>query len=149
MSFSLSSTFIRRLTVALRLAMGLMFLYAAWTKLTQPWIQVAMTVEAYQLLPPGAVEFVARTLPWAELALGLWLISGVWLRWAASAASALLAAFLAVLVRSYVKGMQIECGCFGPGDPLSAYTLARDSTLLLLSLLLTALAFRRACRPSA
>jgi uncharacterized membrane protein YphA (DoxX/SURF4 family) len=123
--------------------MGLVFVYAAWTKLTQSWIQVAMTVDAYQLLPEWAVLFVARTLPWAELVLGLWLISGKWLRLAAPAASALLAAFIVVLVRSYAKGMQIDCGCFGSGDPLSAYTLARDGGLLATSLLLTVMAFRQ------
>jgi cobalt-zinc-cadmium efflux system protein len=123
--------------------MGLVFVYAAWAKLTQSWIQVAMTVDAYQLLPEWAVLFVARTLPWAELVLGLWLISGKWLRLAASAASALLAAFIVVMVRSYAKGMQIDCGCFGSGDPLSTYTLARDSGLLAASLLLTVMAFRQ------
>ena len=123
--------------------MGLVFVYAAWTKLQQSWIQVAMTVDAYQLLPEWAVLFVARTLPWAELVLGLWLISGKWLRLAASAASALLAAFIVVMVRSYAKGMQIDCGCFGSGDPLSPYTLARDGGLLAASLLLTVMAFRQ------
>ena len=134
--------------LTLRVAMGLMFVYAAWTKLTQSWIQVAATVEAYQLLPEWAVLLVARTLPWAELALGLWLISGWWLRVASSAASALLAAFIVVLARAFAKGMQIDCGCFGSGDPLSAYTLARDGGLLALSLILTVLAFRSARRPS-
>ncbi len=137
------SNFARWFVVTLRVAMGLVFVYAAWTKLTQSWIQVAMTVDAYQLLPMWAVEIVARALPWAELALGLWLISGKWLRLAASAASALLAAFIVVLARSYAKGMQIDCGCFGSGDPLSLYTLARDGGLLATSLLLTVMAFRQ------
>ena len=81
--------------------MGLVFVYAAWTKLTQSWIQVAMAVEAYELLPTWAVEVVARTLPWAELILGLWLIVGKWLRIAAPAASALLLGFMVILVRSF------------------------------------------------
>ena len=75
--------------------------------------------------------------------LGLWLITGKWLRLSASAASLLLLAFMVVLVRSFALGMQIDCGCFGSGDPLSAYTLARDGTLLAASLLLTLLAFRQ------
>ena len=140
---SSQSKFARWFVVTLRIAMGLVFVYAAWTKLTQSWIQVAITVDAYRLLPEWAVLFVARTLPWAELVLGLWLISGKWLRPAASAASALLAAFIVVMVRSYAKGMQIDCGCFGSGDPLSAYTLARDGGLLVASLLLTVMAFRQ------
>ncbi len=136
-----------RLLLVLRLAMGLMFLYAAWTKLRLPWIQVAMTVEAYQLLPPWGVELVARTLPWGELLLGVWLLVGKWLRPASLASTALLGAFIVVLTRSYLKGMQIDCGCFGEGDPISRLTLARDGGLFAASLAMTLLAFR--CAPRA
>ncbi len=128
--------------------MGAMFLYAAWTKLRQPWIQVAVTVDAYQLLPPWAVELVARTIGWGELALGIWLISGLWLRISSLASSGLLLAFLVVLARSYAKGMQIDCGCFGNGDPISPLTLARDGGLFAASLLLAVLAFLRGRRTS-
>jgi uncharacterized membrane protein YphA (DoxX/SURF4 family) len=120
-----------------------MFVYAAWTKLPQPWIQVAVTVDAYQLLPPWAVEIVARTIGWGELVLGLWLLSGLWLRVSSLASTALLLFFIVILARSYAKGMQIDCGCFGSGDPISPFTLARDGGLFAASLLMTVLAFRR------
>jgi uncharacterized membrane protein YphA (DoxX/SURF4 family) len=129
--------------LVLRIGMGLMFVYAAWTKLQQPWIQVAMTVDAYQLLPPWAVEVVARTIGWGELALGLWLLSGLWLRISSLASTGLLLFFIVILTRSYAKGMQIDCGCFGNGDPISPLTLARDGSLFAASLLMTILAFRR------
>jgi uncharacterized membrane protein YphA (DoxX/SURF4 family) len=128
--------------------MGVVFLYAAWTKLRESWALFAMAIDAYQLLPQWAVMLAARTLPWAELVLGLWLISGKWLRIAAPAASLLLLSFFVILIRSYVKGMQIDCGCFGSGDPISPLTLARDGGLLAACLLLTVLAFLRARRPS-
>ena len=60
--------------------MGVVFLYAAWTKLREPWLLFAMTVDAYGILPQWAVMAVARTLPWAELVLGVLLISGKWIR---------------------------------------------------------------------
>jgi uncharacterized membrane protein YphA (DoxX/SURF4 family) len=135
--------------LVLRIGMGLMFVYAAWTKLREPWIQVAMTVEAYQLLPPWAVEVVARTLPWGELLLGVWLLVGKWLRLASLASTGLLLAFIVVLTRSYLKGMQIDCGCFGDGDPISPLTLARDGSLFAASLAMTILAFRAAKVPIA
>jgi hypothetical protein len=34
------------------------------------------------------------------------------------------------MVRAYILGMQIECGCFGPGDMISGVTLLRDGALL-------------------
>ena len=118
----------RYFTLALRLIMGGVFILAAWPKLQQPWAMFAMTVDAYGLLPQWAVILVARTLPWAELALALWLISGKWLRFSAA---------------SYLKGLQIDCGCFGGEDPISPRTLARDAILLTLSLALLVLAIRQ------
>ena len=134
----------RYAVLALRLAMGVVFLCAAWTKLAQSWTLFAMTIDAYQLLPQWAVVLVARSLPWAELLLGMWLISGRWLRFSASAASLLLGGFFSILIRSYLKGMQIDCGCFGAGDVISPYTLTRDGGLLAASLILAAVAFRGA-----
>jgi len=132
-----------RARLILRLFLGAVFIYAAWTKFRVPWIQTAMNVEAYQLLPQWAVEPVARALPWGELLLGIWLVAGIWLRWAALASTTLLGAFFTVLLRSYLKGMQINCGCFGSDDPLSILTLLRDGFLFAASLGLCWLAFRR------
>jgi uncharacterized membrane protein YphA (DoxX/SURF4 family) len=129
--------------IALRLALGVVFLYAAWPKLTQSWLLFAMDIDAYQVLPHWAVVFAARTLPWGELLLGLWLISGKWLRLSALGASLLLGSFFALLVRAYLKGMQINCGCFGSGDIISPRTLLRDGALLAAAAILAALAFRR------
>jgi hypothetical protein len=52
--------------------------------------------------------------------------------------------FFAVMLRSYAKGLQINCACFGLGEAISLKTLLRDGGLLLSSVALTALAFRRA-----
>jgi len=38
--------------------------------------------------------------------------------------------------------MQIDCGCFGLGDPISVRTLARDGSLLVGYLFLTWTSFR-------
>ena len=133
---------IRLIGLALRVFLGGAFLYAAWLKLREPWMLFAMAVDAYQLLPQWAVILVARTLPWAELLLGLLLIGGKWIRFTSAAVSALLAGFLAMMAFTYLKGMQIDCGCFGSGDPISPRTLARDSGLLAAALVLTIMSFR-------
>jgi len=137
-----SSRVFRAVVLALRVALGAVFVYAAWTKLRQPWELFAMSIDAYKVLPDWAVVVVARTLPWAELAIGVALMAGRWLRVSAGAASLLLAVFFALMVRAYAKGMQINCGCFGLGDPISARTLARDGSLLAGYLFLTWTGFR-------
>ena len=133
---------IRALRLILRLALGVIFLYAAYTKLRHPSMLFALTIDSYRLLPSWAVIFVARTLPWFELALGLLLIAGVCLRWTSVAGALVLAGFFTLLVRTYYKGMAIECGCFGLGDPISPFTLTRDGLMLAAAVLLVILAFR-------
>jgi uncharacterized membrane protein YphA (DoxX/SURF4 family) len=140
---------VRILPIVLRIMLGLVFVYAAWTKLREPWHLFAMSVDAYGLLPSWAVIVVARTLPWAELLIGVFLISGWQLRIFAAAASLLLLGFFSVMVRSHIAGLQIDCGCFGGDDPISPRTLARDGSLLAASLLLTAMAIWRARRTEA
>jgi len=133
---------LRMLILLGRLALGGMFLYAAYTKLRQPWMLFAFSVNSYQLLPEWAVVAVARTVPWLELGLGLLLIAGYGLRYAAAGASALLLLFFGVMLRSYFLGLGIDCGCFGLGEKLGVSTLVRDGFLVLLSVALAVLAFR-------
>lgn len=134
---------LRAVTLLLRVALGAVFVYAAWTKLRTPWELFAMSIDSYQLLPLKAVELVARTLPWFELVVGLLLIAGFWLRSAAAATALLLAVFFGLMVRAYAKGMEINCGCFGPGEIISWKTLLRDGSMLAAALALTALSFLR------
>lgn len=127
----------------LRVVLGVIFAYAAWIKLREPWAVFAIAIDSYQVLPSWAVELVARYLPWFELLLGVLLIAGVWRGVSATGASLLLAVFFGMMVRAMAKGMQIDCGCFGPGERLSWMTLLRDGALLASSLFVTSMAFRR------
>lgn len=131
---------IPRVALALRLLLGAVFVYAAYTKLRQSWLLFALSIDSFQLLPEWAVYGVARTLPWLELALGGLLIAGVWLRYLAVATAGILALFFTVMVVSYIRGAGIDCGCFGVGEPLSARTLVRDGLLLTAAIALVPLA---------
>lgn len=126
----------RTVALALRVLLGAVFIYAAYTKLRQSWLLFALSVDSYQLLPEWAVYAVARTLPSLELALGIMLIAGVWLRYLSMVAAAILGLFFAVMVVAYFRGGGIDCGCFGVGEPLSARTLLRDGALLAAALAL-------------
>ena len=127
---------VRWVFLALRVQLGAVFLYAAWTKLRQPWLVFALSIDSYQLLPEWAVLALARTLPWLELLLGVLLIAGWHLRYVSIAASVLLLGFFGIMLRSYGKGLGIDCGCFGVGEALSAKTLLRDGLLVTASIVL-------------
>ena len=133
----------RVLPIAGRLALAAVFLYAAYAKLKDPWVLFAMTIDGMHILPNAAGTFVARTLPWFELILGIVLLAGVKMRYATSISSTLLVSFLIVVTTLYVRGFQGDCGCFGPGEQLGPRTLARDGALVALSIWVTWGAFRK------
>jgi uncharacterized membrane protein YphA (DoxX/SURF4 family) len=132
-----------------RVSLGAIFLVAAYTKLhfNGGWhfgdyhFFFAMAIDSYNMLPLWAVEIMARVLPIFEALLGFWLISGVGLRWVGLITSALLLVFIGAMTRALILHIQIKCGCFGNDEPLTIWTLLRDSTLLVLSLAVTIGAF--------
>jgi uncharacterized membrane protein YphA (DoxX/SURF4 family) len=139
----------RALLIVGRVVLGAIFLFAAYSKLyfNGGWhfgdyhFFFGMAINSYNLLPVWAVEWLARVLPWLELALGIVLILGIGLRLSGIIASALLAVFIAAMTRAYIMGLEIACGCFGNNERLGPWTLIRDSSLLVLALAVTAGAF--------
>ena len=130
-----------RAILLLRLLLGVIFLYAAYTKLKESYLVFAMSIDSYQILPPEAVLGVARTLPWIELAIGVWLLAGWRVVPAAIASTAILGTFFGVMVFTYGRGVAIDCGCFGLGEAMSWKTLLRDGTLVAASAALAVLAW--------
>jgi putative oxidoreductase len=143
MAFS-SNRYLRIFLLLIRLALGGIFIYAGYAKLRDPWELFALGISSYNILPLSMVEFVARTLPWFEVLLGLALIVGIQLRYSSTVCSLLLLVFFGLLIRAYVKGMEISCGCFGAGGGAITWReLLRDGSMLAGSLLMTAMAFLR------
>lgn len=127
-----------------RVVLGGVLIYAGYTKLELPWITFAAQIESYKVITGEPVIWVAKTLPWFEVVLGAALLLGIGVRWFAGLASALLLFFFVLVVRSYALGLDIDCGCFGPGDKLTWKTMVRDGALVTMSFLLTWGAFRQA-----
>lgn len=132
----------RILSLTLRIVLGCVWLYAAYTKLRESWLVFAMSIDAYRLLPQWAVLALARSLPWIELGIGILLVAGLALRYVSIAGAAILTVFFGVMALAHARGLGIDCGCFGVGDTLSGWTLLRDGTLLTASLALVYLLWR-------
>jgi uncharacterized membrane protein YphA (DoxX/SURF4 family) len=131
----------RHLLLAGRLVLGAVFVYAAYTKLRNPWMLFAMSIDSYRMLPEFLVTGLARSLPWVELLLGLLLMTGWGLRWVGTGATLLLVGFFSAMLRAQVHGLGIDCGCFGIGEKLGPETLVRDALLVALAVAVTVGAF--------
>jgi uncharacterized membrane protein YphA (DoxX/SURF4 family) len=106
--------------------------------------QTYLAVQAYQVLPADTVTIVAAVLPWIEISLGLLLLVGMGTHLVAWLSGLLLLAFIAGVSQAWIRGLTIDCGCFGGGGQVSAdqtayaLELARDIGFLLLAGLLLA-----------
>ena len=139
----------RFLLMAGRVALGVVFVYAAYSKLhfDGRWhlgdyqFFFAMGINSYDMYPLWFVQSAARIVPWIELILGALMIVGVGLRWVASIVTLLLVVFIVMLTRAAILHLEINCGCFGYGTQKPTDELVRDSGFLFLALAVTAGAF--------
>lgn len=121
----------------LRLLLGGVFVWAGALKLVDPQL-FADRIAAFQLVPNGLINILALSLPPLEITSGILLITGWRRRTAALSILLMTGLFLVVLISARLRGLIVECGCFGDsfGSWGTDLTIARDLLLLLLSLYL-------------
>jgi uncharacterized membrane protein YphA (DoxX/SURF4 family) len=102
------------ITLAMRLGAAAVFIIAGAQKVLDLPASVRAT-RAYAILPEALVPLAGNALPFVEILIGFFLLFGLLARWAALAYLLLLAAFVVGTIWVWVKGIQIECGCFGGG----------------------------------
>jgi len=93
---------------------ALIFMWAGVVKIQDP-NSFAIVLEAFDLLPFTWTMPIAVGLPILEIlaAIGLWFN----VRGSLTTVAGLLVLFLAVLSYGVWLGLDIDCGCFSPGDP--------------------------------
>lgn len=125
------------LTLAFRLILGGVLLVAGALKVSDPYSS-ATSVRAYQILPVDLANFLGFVLPFAEVVIGIFLIVGIWVRLNAIAGGALMVMFIIAIGQAWIRGISLDCGCFGKGGlletdelPVWNYTIeiARDIVL--------------------
>ena len=123
-----------------RLVLGGVFLYAGVSKVFDAG-GLAASIRSYELsLPEWFVTLSAYSLPPFEVLLGLYLLAGLFTRTSAWTANGLMVLFIVALAQGAVRGLEIDCGCFGSGAasgdeaPSLWVDAARDLGLLALGL---------------
>jgi uncharacterized membrane protein YphA (DoxX/SURF4 family) len=115
----------------LRIALGALFIYAGVLKVVHP-LDFQQAIENYRLLPRFATLPLAFYLPWLEIICGLALVFGRSLRAAAGIVAALCIVFLVALIQAWLRGLDIQCGCFGSAPETGGllWPVLRDLLLL-------------------
>jgi len=123
----------KALYTAIRVILGLLFVYAGTLKLMHPE-GFAVTINIYGLVSWKMAGFLSYAIPCVEILSGLALVFDV--RGALAIIVAQLLGFMVVLVYALYLGLDADCGCFGtpkntdnaPIGPLHA--LIRDAAML-------------------
>jgi uncharacterized membrane protein YphA (DoxX/SURF4 family) len=103
---------------AVRWIIALVFIYAGGVKMMDPEA-FAVIIGDYGLIPESLSLPLAVGLPVLEIAAGLGLLLDV--RGSLAIITGLIILFMAVLGYGLWLGLDIDCGCFAPGDPEAEY----------------------------
>ena len=118
-----------------RLILGVVLIVAGAVKVTSPAVS-ARAVQAFQILPFDFAGYVGYALPVVEIAVGLLLVLGLFTRACAVVGGLLMLAFIVGIASAWMRGLTIDCGCFGGGGTIGAaqtqygLDILRDAGLL-------------------
>lgn len=99
------------LTMAIRLTLGVTFIYASLYKIVEP-AAFARSIWYYHLVPGQLINLMALIIPWIELLCGLCLILGYRYRGSVVLTGLITVVFVIVLSVTIARGIIIDCGCF-------------------------------------
>lgn len=128
----------------LRLAIAGVFIYAGAIKAMDP-LKFATQIRAYELTGFAVGGVLAVWLPWLELFCGLALLVNRLVRGALFWVMVLMVVFTAAQVSAWIRGLNLDCGCFGEmGKPIHpAWVIGRDGLILLAVAVLAFLSMRK------
>lgn len=113
--------------LAIRLIAAAVWIIAGAMKI--PQIQTfEVLVQRYGILPDALSGPFAYGLPFLELAIGLYLAAGLFVRGTALVGTVLFAAFLTAQLSAWLRGISLDCGCFGTAlqTAVGPLTMLRD-----------------------
>jgi putative oxidoreductase len=122
-----------------RILVGGLFIYAGVLKVADP-IEFARNISNYRLVPHVIAFFTALVLPWIEILAGALLVSGVFRRTNALLIASMLVFFIVLVALTMVRGIDVDCGCFGTFSRKADWSLILEDAVMLFMVLQVALA---------
>jgi len=118
-----------------RIILALVFIFAGAEKISNPE-QFAVAISNYRIFPVFSLNIIAITLPWLEVITGLFLLFGISIKENSAIIGSLMIIFTILVFTAILRGLDIDCGCFGTSDGQKAGLLkiAENFVLIILSL---------------
>ncbi|MGQ9809899.1 MAG: MauE/DoxX family redox-associated membrane protein [bacterium] len=123
----------RLFLIAIRIIIGITFIWASMDKIMKPG-EFAINIYNYRMLPYWTINLMAIIMPWMELICGVLIIVGFFWRGSAFLIGAMLLVFIIALSSAIARGLDISCGCFSVGEEGHAVgldLLIRDILMLI------------------
>jgi uncharacterized membrane protein YphA (DoxX/SURF4 family) len=121
------------LSMLFRFILGAIFIYAGVQKIFVP-AEFSQSIQNYMILPAALTNLVAIFLPWLEIYCGMLLLAGIFVRASAILLSLMNLVFILALFSAVIRGLDINCGCFGSDTPVDWFKMLENLILLALSL---------------
>jgi putative oxidoreductase len=102
--------------LAVSIAVAAVFIYASIDKLRDP-LQFADSTAAFAILPAVFINLLVMGLPPFEIASGVLLLAPRTRRVGALAVAVISVMFFTALASALLRGLTLDCGCFGVGAP--------------------------------
>ena len=99
-------------SLSMRIILGGTFILAAVPKILDPKGFV-LDITHYDFFPKFVINMIAITVPWIELFIAFSVIFSVAQRGGILLLNLMLVAFLVLLAQAWIRGLDIDCGCFG------------------------------------
>jgi uncharacterized membrane protein YphA (DoxX/SURF4 family) len=124
---------IKRLQWLASIILAGVFIAAALPKINDV-AKFALNIDQFQILPSAVVTLLALSLPWIELVVGLGLVIPQVQKTSRRLCVALLLLFTAVHMSALLRGLDIQCACFGEESFGSSASEALVRNVFLLAL---------------
>lgn len=122
---------------SLRFFVGLVFIIAGIIKIIAP-VEFFEAVMNYKIFGEFISQIIAVVIPWLELIIGLLIIFEVYIKENLLLYLVLLLSFNILIASAIIRGLNINCGCFGTENSMQVgfYKLAENFGLFFIALFL-------------
>jgi len=120
-----------------RIILSLVFIFAGIEKITNP-AGFSDSIGYYKLFPSLLVNLSAIIIPWIELITGILLLLGISVKENAAIITTLLIIFTLAIIISLIRGLNIDCGCFGTafGEKIGLLKVTENILLIICGVML-------------